>query len=32
MNAKMAALCEKLGMTRQRVSDDLVRVSLPLAG
>ncbi len=31
-NAKMAALCEKLGMTRQRVSDDLVRVSLPLVG
>jgi acetyltransferase len=30
MNAKMTALCEKLGMTRQRVSDDLVRVSLPL--
>ena len=32
MNAKIAALCEKMGMTRQRVSDDLVRVSLPLVG
>jgi acetyltransferase len=31
-NAKMTALCEKLGMTRQRASDDLVRVSLPLGG
>jgi acetyltransferase len=28
MNTKMAALCEKLGMTRQRISHDLVRVSL----
>jgi acetyltransferase len=29
-NGRMAALCEKMGMTRQRVSDDLVRVSLSL--
>jgi len=26
----MTALCEKLGMTRRRVSDDLVRVHLLL--
>ncbi len=31
-NGRMAALCEKLGMTRQRISEDLVRVSLPLVG
>ncbi|MBU2053878.1 MAG: bifunctional acetate--CoA ligase family protein/GNAT family N-acetyltransferase [Proteobacteria bacterium] len=29
-NGRMTALCEKLGMTRRRVSDDLIRVSLPL--
>jgi hypothetical protein len=28
----MTALCEKLGMTRRRASDDLVRVSLTLEG
>jgi RimJ/RimL family protein N-acetyltransferase len=32
MNHRMTALCERLGMTRSRVSDDLVRVSLSLAG
>jgi acetyltransferase len=31
-NGRMTALCEKLGMTRQRTSDDLVRVSLNLEG
>jgi len=31
-NGRMTALCEKLGMTRSRVPDDLVRVSLPLVG
>jgi acetyltransferase len=31
-NGRMTALCEKLGMTRSRASEDLVRVSLPLAG
>jgi acetyltransferase len=31
-NGRMTALCEKLGMTRSRASDDLVRVSLPLVG
>ena len=31
-NGRMTALCEKLGMTRRRASDDLVRVSLFLAG
>jgi acetyltransferase len=31
-NGRMTALCEKLGMTRQRTSDDLVRVSLKLEG
>ncbi|MDP1991065.1 MAG: GNAT family N-acetyltransferase [Syntrophales bacterium] len=31
-NGRMTALCEKLGMTRQRVSEDLVRVSLTLEG
>ena len=31
-NGRMTALCEKLGMTRRRVSDELVRVSLFLAG
>jgi acetyltransferase len=29
-NGRMTALCEKLGMTRRRVSDDLVRVHLAL--
>jgi len=27
-NGRMTALCEKLGMTRRRISEDLVRVSL----
>jgi acetyltransferase len=31
-NGRMTALCEKMGMTRSRTSEDLVRVSLPLAG
>jgi acetyltransferase len=31
-NGRMTALCEKLGMTRRRTSDDLVRVSLNLEG
>jgi acetyltransferase len=31
-NGRMTALCEKLGMTRRRVSEDLVRVSLSLEG
>jgi acetyltransferase len=31
-NGRMTALCEKLGMTRRRASDDLVRVSLTLEG
>jgi hypothetical protein len=31
-NGRMTALCEKLGMTRQRNSDELVRVSLNLEG
>jgi len=31
-NGRMTSLCEKLGMTRSRSSDDLVRVSLPLEG
>ena len=31
-NGRMTALCEKLGMTRRRVSEDLVRVSLTLEG
>jgi acetyltransferase len=31
-NGRMTALCEKLGMTRSRVPDGLVRVSLPLVG
>ena len=31
-NGRMTALCEKLGMTRSRVSDELVRVSLSLVG
>ena len=31
-NGRMTALCEKLGMTRSRAPDDLVRVSLPLVG
>jgi acetyltransferase len=31
-NGRMTALCEKLGMTRRRVSEDLVRVSLTLNG
>ncbi len=31
-NGRMTALCEKMGMTRCRTSEDLVRVSLPLAG
>jgi acetyltransferase len=31
-NGRMTALCEKLGMTRQRTADDLVRVSLKLEG
>lgn len=31
-NGRMTALCEKLGMTRSRFSDELVRVSLPLIG
>jgi acetyltransferase len=29
-NGRMTALCEKLGMTRRRTSDDLIRVSLSL--
>ncbi|MCK9364411.1 MAG: GNAT family N-acetyltransferase [Syntrophales bacterium] len=31
-NGRMTYLCEKLGMTRSRSADDLVRVSLPLDG
>ncbi len=31
-NHRMTALCERLGMTRSRVSDDLVRFTLSLAG
>jgi acetyltransferase len=31
-NGRMTALCEKLGMTRRRTADDLVRVSLNLEG
>jgi RimJ/RimL family protein N-acetyltransferase len=31
-NHRMTALCERLGMTRSRISDDLVRVGLSLAG
>ncbi len=31
-NGRMTALCEKLGMTRRRVSEDLVRMSLVLKG
>jgi acetyltransferase len=31
-NGRMTALCEKMGMTRRRDSDDLVRVSLKLEG
>jgi len=29
-NSRMTALCDKLGMTRRRAADDLIRVSLPL--
>ena len=31
-NHRMTALCERLGMTRSRVSNDLVRVGLSLIG
>jgi acetyltransferase len=31
-NHRMTALCERLGMTRSRISDDLVRVGLSLTG